>query len=297
MASPFFCKSPDGSPRGTGGPSLPDEVAQRFCRDELGITEVLDDKRLAQVPTLTAAAVLLPRTLTTSHLLQLQEDEDEIFEVQQDIRGRSARPDRAAFVPINIEGSPSWIRSIEMFHSIPSQTLMVHHMDNPLLKVSVGSPMSTVCVGGVQRYVACAQLPPAEGDTWKHGPFWLQAGDYSLCVRGGVNQHHASMKLFLDDKPVCVSDVDAAADGEAANVLTQSWSCPDTYFMVEQVVHSVHVATTGPHYLSGETVRHTEAETYAFWMCLSELELKKHEETGVTRVQCSQAQALRQVLP
>jgi hypothetical protein len=66
---------------------LPDEVAQRFCRDELGITEVLDDKRLAQVPTLTAA-VLLPRTLTTSHLLQLQEDEDEIFEVQQDIRGR-----------------------------------------------------------------------------------------------------------------------------------------------------------------------------------------------------------------
>ena len=229
--------------------------------------------------------------------MQLDEDENEIFKVQQDVPGRRNRPNRGPVEAIVAKGGASWIRNIFLFNKVPRHTLMVHHMDNPLLHVDRGTPMSTVCVGGVQRYVACAQLPPEEGDKFTHGPFWLQAGDYSLLVRGGVNQHHGSLKLSIDGMTMVDTGVEVGDESAKPQEVCQNWSCPDTYFMVEQVAHSVHVHTTGPHYLTGEVVSHRDGETLAYWMCLSELELRKNDE----RPDCAQpptpAFNPRQVLP
>ena len=47
-----------------------------------------------------------------------------------------------------------------VFSKFPEHAMLVHHHKNQNIKVIKGSPMTTVCVGGVREFVAAAQIPP-----------------------------------------------------------------------------------------------------------------------------------------
>lgn len=127
MVSPFFSKA-DSNIDGTL--AFPDEAARRFCLLHLGLTEMLDEKRLAQArwtpdPTCFPAH---SASNTSTHLLQVEVAEQAIYQMQQDVPGRRSRPNRGPVEPIAAKGIPSWIRNLYLFNQIPRNTLMVHHL-------------------------------------------------------------------------------------------------------------------------------------------------------------------------
>lgn len=73
--------------------------------------------------------------------------------------------------------------------------------DNLGLRVRSGSIMSSILIGGESSNEACAQNPPARGNTWELS-FVSSGGPYEICFVGGSNPYHGVCTISIDGKRV-----------------------------------------------------------------------------------------------
>jgi len=231
-----FSKSADGTCRDL---DIPDEIARNISQD-LG----------------------LPNPLSDEDILELVHNHEDIARLQQLVpsmlqgrRDYKLRPSHQG-AGVSIQGTEGWVRNLMWHSEFPRSVVLLHAPESPMLRVISGRMITTVCIGGIRQYISGGQIPPQNGDSWSHGPFWLAAGTYDILVRGGVNAHHGKLRISLDDEEVTTEP--------------QDWHCAETHFVVEQVIENVNISRSGPHTLTG-TVDGASGSSH--WMCLTEIEI------------------------